>query len=343
MPSLFLVAGVVSGFFGQSKLRHESLNVSLKENATGSVLRSHERKSNPDGLDGGQPSAKKADAKPCREREGTDPVEIVWRFTNRLSSDETCQCGDDVCTEGSIGCIAMASVCIKALPPPNGSTYKQTVAQVGGLVVDSDTKDGQKILIQALQQADGRDKLTPFLSMSTQLVTQESPYTCGAASMVTVLNSLEVVPDSKAFLSLCSSPWKWTTETGLENKEATSRPAGRSLLQASDFLGKQGVTVTMNYAEDGKIEDFRKVLEQEVSVDNGSRVIVNYNRQYLQQAGSGHFSPIGAYNESKDMALILDVARFKFNPQWVSVDLLWAAMNDKDGGEHRGYLVVKKK
>lgn len=339
MPSLFLVAGVVSGFFGQSKLRHESLNVSLKANAAGSVIE-------PNGLDGGQPSAKKAYAKLCSEIEGTDPVAIVWRFTNRLSSYETCQCGNDasqLCTEGSIGCIAMASVCIKALPPANGPTYKQTVAQVGGFVVDLNTKDGQKTLIEALQLADGRDKLTPFLSMSTQLVTQESPYTCGAASMVTVLNSLEVVPDSKAFPSLCSSPWNWTTETGLENKEETARPGGRSLLQASAFLGEQGVTVSMNYAVDGEIEEFRKVLKREVSVDNGSRVIVNYNRQYLQQAGSGHFSPIGAYNESKDMALILDVARFKFNPQWVRVELLWAAMNDKDGGEHRGYLAAEKK
>lgn len=28
----------------------------------------------------------------------------------------------------------------------------------------------------------------------------------------------------------------------------------------------------------------------------------------------GHFSPVAAYHEERDMALILDVARFKYSP-----------------------------
>lgn len=41
------------------------------------------------------------------------------------------------------------------------------------------------------------------------------------------------------------------------------------------------------------------------------------------------------------MALILDVARFKYPPHWVPVPLLWEAMNtiDEATGLHRGYIV----
>lgn len=39
------------------------------------------------------------------------------------------------------------------------------------------------------------------------------------------------------------------------------------------------------------------------------------------------------------MALILDVARFKYPPHWVPIKLLWEAMDkiDVTTGQHRGY------
>lgn len=44
---------------------------------------------------------------------------------------------------------------------------------------------------------------------------------------------------------------------------------------------------------------------------NASVAIVSYSRRTLNQTGTGHFSPIGGYHESKDLVLIMDVARFK--------------------------------
>ena len=57
------------------------------------------------------------------------------------------------------------------------------------------------------------------------------------------------------------------------------------------------------------------------------------------QTGTGHFSPIGGYHAGRDMALILDVARFKYPPHWVPVSLLWDAMDtvDEATGQPRGY------
>jgi glutathione gamma-glutamylcysteinyltransferase len=56
------------------------------------------------------------------------------------------------------------------------------------------------------------------------------------------------------------------------------------------------------------------------------------------QTGIGHFSPIGGYHAGRDMALILDVARFKYPPHWVPLTLLWEAMGyvDETTGQQRG-------
>lgn len=62
---------------------------------------------------------------------------------------------------------------------------------------------------------------------------------------------------------------------------------------------------------------------------------------FVLQTGTGHFSPIGGYHAGKDMALILDVARFKYPPHWVPLPLLWEAMDkvDETTGNRRGLVL----
>lgn len=62
----------------------------------------------------------------------------------------------------------------------------------------------------------------------------------------------------------------------------------------------------------------------------------------MNQTGTGHFSPIGGYHREKDMVLIMDVARFKYPPHWVPLELLHTAMCsiDEDSGKSRGCLVL---
>ncbi len=40
-------------------------------------------------------------------------------------------------------------------------------------------------------------------------------------------------------------------------------------------------------------------------------VVVSYSRRAFSQTGDGHFSPVGGYNQARDLVLILDTARFK--------------------------------
>lgn len=63
----------------------------------------------------------------------------------------------------------------------------------------------------------------------------------------------------------------------------------------------------------------------------------------LGQTGTGHFSPIGAYDESNDMVLVMEVARFKYFQFWCPTSLLYESMMsvDVDTGKPRGYLRLR--
>ena len=64
-------------------------------------------------------------------------------------------------------------------------------------------------------------------------------------------------------------------------------------------------------------------------------LVLSYSRKVLGQTGDGHFSPVGGYHPERDLVLILDTARFKYPPHWVSLRLIWDAMLalDKSTGE----------
>ena len=63
----------------------------------------------------------------------------------------------------------------------------------------------------------------------------------------------------------------------------------------------------------------------------------------MGQEKGGHISPLAAYNSKADRFLILDVARYKYPPVWVSTSDLFAAMNTTDSdndNKTRGFVVV---
>jgi len=75
--------------------------------------------------------------------------------------------------------------------------------------------------------------------------------------------------------------------------------------------------------------DVRSILSDTISKYNPI-LVVSFSRSALNQTGDGHFSPIGAYHEESDTVLVLDVARFKYAPYWVSVTDLYRSMQEKD-------------
>jgi hypothetical protein len=111
----------------------------------------------------------------------------------------------------------------------------------------------------------------------------------------------------------------------------------------------QGLGVQAIRASDSSLDNFRQVVKQicaSSSSSNGTHptsfLIVSYTRKVLGQTGTGHFSPIGAYDEASDSVLLLDTARFKYGPHWVKVELLFEALTplDPSTGKSRGFMIL---
>eukprot|EP00580_Thalassiosira_gravida_P014509 CAMPEP_0201682130 /NCGR_PEP_ID=MMETSP0494-20130426/51465_1 /ASSEMBLY_ACC=CAM_ASM_000839 /TAXON_ID=420259 /ORGANISM="Thalassiosira gravida, Strain GMp14c1" /LENGTH=499 /DNA_ID=CAMNT_0048165887 /DNA_START=70 /DNA_END=1566 /DNA_ORIENTATION=- len=74
----------------------------------------------------------------------------------------------------------------------------------------------------------------------------------------------------------------------------------------------------------------------------GYFLVTSFARHALGQTGDGHFSPIAAYHPPTDSCLVLDVARFKYAPYWVSVSEMYDAMTpcDESTGRSRGWILM---
>jgi len=90
------------------------------------------------------------------------------------------------------------------------------------------------------------------------------------------------------------------------------------------------------------VESFRERVRSLVRT-NESFLTVSYSRKVLNQTGDGHWSPIGGYDVTSDMVLILDQARFKYNAHWVPLVDLYRAMDtvDKDTKRKRGFFELR--
>lgn len=218
-----------------------------------------------------------------------------------------------------------------------GIITAQTLPLTSNLI-SFDSNEGEKLLFESKSKED-------FLPLSMHFVTQINQAYCGVASIVMVLNSLDI----KAPLSEPYKPYRiFTQEHFFNNKEAqkvTSAEVvsrqGMSLEQIGKLINSYGVKVKVYYASNTNINEFRKLAVQNLK-RRQNFVIVNYLRKEIGQKEGGHISPIAAYNAQSDRFLILDVSRYKYPPVWVKTEDLWKAMNTKGStsSKTRGFLLV---
>ena len=195
-----------------------------------------------------------------------------------------------------------------------------------------------------------------FFPLSEVFNTQDEPAFCGVSSLCMVLNALQIDPGPTR-PAWRTSVWRWFDEQVLDLGE------GGSLLQHGKSnladIAEQGITLTefgtlaeQNGAkvrvlrpEQTNEEAFRQeVIRSASSADaSGPYCVVAFARRTLGQTGDGHFSPIAAYHAATDSALVLDTARFKYPPYWVSTSLLWQAMKPVDSvtGQSRGFALLE--
>lgn len=222
--------------------------------------------------------------------------------------------------------------------PPSRTFYRR---QLPDTVISFSSAEGKRLFASALAGGGAHT----FFPLIEQLQTQPEPAFCGLTTLVVCLNALSVDPRRS-----WKGPWRWYEEAML-NCCVDIEEVKKTGINFSTFacLAKcQGLTVEPVYGSNSTLEEFRNVVRRtctavsENDEQPTSFLIVSYTRKVLSQTGTGHFSPIGAYDEESDRVLVLDTARFKYGLHWVKLPLLFDALlpEDPETGKSRGYMTL---
>lgn len=195
--------------------------------------------------------------------------------------------------------------------------------------------EGRAIFREALAAG----QMEGFFALAEQFHTQADPAFCGLGSLVVVLNALAIDPGR-----LWKGPWRWFSEDLLDCCKPLDRvrESGLSLNELACLGRCNGADARVERAT---LEELREDVRRATASAGEPILVASYDRRGLGQTGSGHFSPVGGYHPGRDLVLLLDVARFKYPPHWVSLEQLHAAMQsvDPESREKRGWIVFERR
>jgi glutathione gamma-glutamylcysteinyltransferase len=180
-----------------------------------------------------------------------------------------------------------------------------------------------------------------YFSLAEQFHTQSDPAFCGLGTLVVALNALGVDPGR-----LWKGPWRWYSEEMLDCCAPLDqvRERGVTLEQLACLARCNGASAEVRRAGEEGPGRLREAIIEASRSHSGPVIAASYSRKALGQTGDGHYSPVAGYHEGRDLALLLDVARFKYPPHWIPVPLLWEAMRPADPttGKSRGYVLLRR-
>jgi len=202
-------------------------------------------------------------------------------------------------------------------------------------VIPLDSEEGQALL-------QGHDAVD-YLSLKQNWVAQLRMHCC-AASAVIVMNSLQ--PGGSYTQNSLFVP-----ETAHIITQDEVYRAQFTLEKLADLIHtRSGLTAQYYHAGSGESENdysaFREHLKKNAENTN-DYMIIAYSLTYVSGfggGGGGHASPVAAYNEEKDMVLMLEVEASRREPFWISTADIYGAMNTIDPvcNKHRGWLIVTR-
>ena len=233
----------------------------------------------------------------------------------------------------SRGASASASpACVKKKEDKSDSTFYRRELPLTCVAFSS--VKGRALFEKALEKR----LAEPYFVLAEQFRTQDEPAYCGLATLVMVLNALAIDPGR-----VWKGVWRWFDEDMLSCCKSLDvvKEEGISLEEFARLARCNGASCSVTRGPSVTLEEFRATIQEHMSGksrdDEGvvsSFLCLNYNRGALGQTGTGHFSPLCAYDDETDMCLILYVARFKYPPHWVQVAMLHKAIQE------RGYAVL---
>jgi Phytochelatin synthase len=204
-------------------------------------------------------------------------------------------------------------------------------------LVGADSDAGVSLFLES-------DARQAYFPLATNFLTQKYQSYCGVASIVMVLNALQL--PAPAF-----APYRtFTQDNMLDERTDAVLPRdvllkkGMTLDQLAGLLALQPLNIDVRHAGDATLDEFRAKAREYLGQKNHF-VIVNYLRMAIGQERGGHISPLAAYDAETDRFLILDVARYKYPPVWVTASDLFDAMNTPDADNEnktRGYVLIAK-
>jgi hypothetical protein len=208
-------------------------------------------------------------------------------------------------------------------------------------LIDLRSPQGEALLLET-------HALEAYFPISVAFETQKNQAYCGVASIVMVLNAVRApAPTTPEY-----QPYSVFTQDNVLNEKteavlprAILARQGMTLDQLGQILGLYPISVEVRHAASEGLEEFRKSASAYLA-SKDHFVVVNYLRKALGEERGGHISPLAAYDEKADRFLILDVARYKYPPVWVSTADLFAAMNTIDADNEnktRGYVLISSK
>jgi glutathione gamma-glutamylcysteinyltransferase len=197
--------------------------------------------------------------------------------------------------------------------------------------------EGRRLFAEALAAG----TMEGYFAIAEHFQTQAEPAYCGLTSLTIVLNSLGIDPGRR-----WKGPWRWFDETMLDCCVALDevRARGITLDELACLARCNGARAEVERGEDHPLAGFRAHVARMAGTADGPRLLASYARGVLDQTGEGHFSPVAGYHAGRDLALVLDVARFKYPPHWVAITTLHAATRtiDPATGRSRGWIVLSR-
>lgn len=226
------------------------------------------------------------------------------------------------------------------VPENHPIIYKRELDR--NLCTGFDTKAGKEIFKRAMLG----NFMNIYFVLSQHFHTQCEPNYCAVGTLAMLLNSLKVDPRR-----MWKYPWRWYDEYMLNTCVSleTMKSSGCSFDELACIARCNKLSVeAVRVSPKTSIIEFRNDVKRSCSSDD-TVIIVNYARGVLNQTGIGHFSPIGGYDEKEDMVLILDTARFKHPPHWVSLEVCYRSIAEIETSlsgytedMSRGYYLMKK-
>ena len=288
---------------------------------------------------------------------------------------DTCTCDTPQSRQTQNQCEIPPSTLTEELPPPLPEPkYSFHKRLMPSNLTALSSRAGRRRFLEALSS----DNAEAYLPLAEQFLNQSDPAYCGITTLAMVLNACAVDPNVR-----WRGGWRWYGSDdvvldrcclGSEHGRERVRRAGITLEEFAGLGRCQGMRIDMKrpYLDKvgdkatassyGTLDDFRSDIQRMAQLppisdedidgstvgdpndeENRGFLVVSFSRAHLNQTGAGHFSPVAAYHPPTDSCLVLDVARFKYAPYWVSVEELYEATKplDETTGKSRGWFVMR--